>query len=112
MLIQAAQGSVNFAVENSQQLNFPITKRTARRKANQPAQHESVALSGPNNLPHIAQQIAEDNRDTDHIIDDLDKMIFNLERQQQETQKIQSKYSSAFGFGENAEDEILESMPH
>lgn len=98
-LIQEATGSVNNVVESFQ--NFkPLTNRNKGQQ--QPK--ESVQLSRPSNLGVIQQKIQEDSCNDNQIISNLDMMIMNLEKQQQDNERIQSKFSSNVGFVSQRKD--------
>jgi hypothetical protein len=87
MLIQAATGSINNVVETSQQLNYTDrTNRVGRKHVPKPK--ESVALSGPNNMPGIEAQMKEDNQNDNQILNDLDMIIKNLEQAQSQNDKF------------------------
>ena len=100
-LIQAATGSINNVVESSQQFKFNQGDRSERgnRSRFQAGKAvESVQLSGPNNLPALEKRIEEDNHNDNQILSDLDLIIQNLEKQQQESEKANNKFSSNTGF--------------
>jgi len=82
-LIQAATGTVDLAVETSQQLGSQnqIYHRFADRTAAK--QRQSQATASGDNLHKITKQIDEANHNDNQILSDLDMIIHNLESQQQ-----------------------------
>jgi seryl-tRNA synthetase len=81
-LIQAATGTVDLAVETSQQLSSQnqIYQRFAERTAAK--QKQGQVVESGDNLHKITKQIDEANHNDNQILSDLDMIIHNLENQQ------------------------------
>lgn len=93
-LICAAQDSVNNVVESLGHIQHLKEQNKEKRKS-------SIMVSRLSTLNRIQDQIDEDTSADNQIINNLDMMIQNLEKQQAENEKVQSKYSNNYEFATN-----------